>query len=301
MITAVRKKLSKALDGIREAAGKGRLKPSFIIIGVQKGGTTAIFDYLSRHPLIKAPAVKELDYFCSPSMYKMGEKFYRAQFPHGDGSVLSTFEASPGYLMSSKAPGRIREYRADMKLVAIFRDPVERAYSAWNMYRKLYREDPLWFHKWMKRCDERFRPEMLQARDREKFSSFHHAVTEEIAMIRGGGFFDFEAVDGIIEAPIVLVGHYAEQTERYLRYFDRDRILVLDYADLKSDAKEVLRVIGDFIGLSPADWEKADLKPVLKGEYESNMPDETRALLKEYYRPFNESFFKLVGRSFDWQ
>lgn len=300
MVTSVKTRISKALDGIKGAVGRSRLKPSFLVIGVQKGGTSAIFDYLSRHPLIKAPEVKEIDYFCSLSRFGKGDEFYHAQFPFGDNAELTTFEASPGYLMSSKAPVRIREYREDMKLVAIFRDPVERAYSAWNMYRKLYREDPLWFHRWMKRCDERFEPRMLRARDREKFPSFHHAITEDLAMIKAGGFFDFEAVEGIMEAPIVAVGHYAEQIERYLRYFDREKILVLNYAELKLDATAVLRTIEDFVGLPPSDLERTALKPVLKGEYESSMPEETKTLLREYYRPLNESFFKLVGKSFDW-
>ena len=301
MITAFKKKISKAADGLKGTIGRRRLKPDFLIIGAQKGGTSAIFDYLSRHPVIKAPEVKEIDFFCSPTRFGKGEEFYHSHFPTGNAARLSTFEASPAYLMSSKAPGRIRDYRDDMKLVVVFRDPVERAYSAWNMYKTLYKVDNDWFHKWMKRCDERFRPQMLRARDREKFSSFHHAVTEGLAMIKAGGFFDFEAVDGIMEAPIVPVGHYAEHLERYLKRFDRDQILVLDYADLKSDAKAVLTEIENFVGLPPLDWEKQDLKPVFKGEYENTMPDKTRDLLREYYRPLNERFFKLVGRSFDWQ
>lgn len=295
--------------GFLRKKNKGHLKPGFLITGAQKAGTTALFDYLSKHPAISAPSVKEIDFFNCESRFKAGTGFYHSHFPVDGGKGMLTFEASPGYLLSSRAPERIREYNPDIRLMVILREPVERAFSAWNMYKKEYKRDREWFHRWMERCDKNYKAGVFTPRDVERFDSFDFAVREEIALLEHGWKFDFAIGEEpslwgpgrAMEAPIVQIGQYSEQLEKYLNLFDKGRILILDYKALQSDTKAVLRQVEGFLNLSFHNWDKEDLSPVFKGEYESDIPSGTRGLLNDYYKPYNERLFKIIGRSFGWE
>ncbi|MGZ8918140.1 MAG: sulfotransferase family protein [Methylobacter sp.] len=108
--------------------------PNFMIIGAQKAGTTALYEYLSRHPQIQPTKVKELHYFNCEARYKNGIEFYRSFFQLDTESKL-LFDASPGYLNNANAPKRIYAHNPNVKIIILLRDPVERAYSAWNMYK----------------------------------------------------------------------------------------------------------------------------------------------------------------------
>ena len=88
-----------------------RLKPSFLVIGAQKSGTTAMFEYLSAHADVRAPSKKEINYFLCSSIHARGREFYESHFPFRDEVEphVSTFEASPNYLVSGDAAERNRK------------------------------------------------------------------------------------------------------------------------------------------------------------------------------------------------
>lgn len=96
--------------------------PGFLIIGTQKGGTTTLFSMLGAHPRLTTPTDKEVHYF--DLNHDRGEEWYRRHFK---GEIA--FEASPYYMFHPAAPGRIQALMPDVKLIAILRDPVERAIS----------------------------------------------------------------------------------------------------------------------------------------------------------------------------
>jgi hypothetical protein len=113
--------------------------PNFLIIGAPRSGTTTIFKSLQRHPQIFLSAVKEPMFFILE-----GEKalFPGPQNPIGPREIngyQSLFEgvkrekavgeASTFYLFSPKAPLRIKKYLPEIKFIAIFRNPMDRAYS----------------------------------------------------------------------------------------------------------------------------------------------------------------------------
>ena len=114
-----------------------RIKPSFIIVGAQKAGTSALFEMLAKHPGILAPVTKEMHHFNVEASYAQGMGHYLSQFPIRPlRRDPITFEATPAYLFhaATVAP-RIKEHLPEVTCVAILRDPVKRAYSAWNMFR----------------------------------------------------------------------------------------------------------------------------------------------------------------------
>jgi len=99
--------------------------PDFVIIGAQKAGTTALFDMFSEHPEISPSTVKEVHYF--DSNYERGEQWYRRHF---DRHIAG--EASPYYLFYPPAHDRMKALIPKAKVIAILRDPVERALSHYD-------------------------------------------------------------------------------------------------------------------------------------------------------------------------
>lgn len=106
--------------------------PNFLIIGAMKAGTTALYHYLEQHPQIYMSPVKETDFFLRDQNIEEYTSFFQ-----GVSNEKAIGEASPGYLARSKAYERIAHYLPDIKLIAILRNPVNRAYSYFLMrYRR---------------------------------------------------------------------------------------------------------------------------------------------------------------------
>ncbi len=122
-------------------------------------------------------------------------------------------EASHSYLYQPMAPERIYRYAPDMKLIAILRNPVERAFSH---YSKMVRNA------------------------REPVAEFARALEEEEARINDHWWPDFHYVQ---------IGLYGAQLKRYFDLFEREQIKVYLYEDLKSDPAGVLRDVFRFLGV----------------------------------------------------
>jgi hypothetical protein len=186
---------------MRTATRVGRL-PDFVVAGVPKGGTTSLFYYLQPHPQVWMPANKELHFFSNN--FARGEDWFRAQFA-GARPEHVTGEMSAEYLQHPRAVERMAELIPDVKVVAILRHPVERAYSHYQM-------------------------------QRAKFSateSFRDIVERELA----GGV---EAVPQP-HAPYLRGGRYHEHIQRFLQHYPRSSLLVLLMDDLKREPVRVYR------------------------------------------------------------
>lgn len=126
-------------------------KLDFIVIGAQKAGTTSLFEYLKHHPDIFIPPGKEVHYFSHDTERARGwDDYIKKNFAHADPSRLWG-TVTPSYMVgsvyeASKTPAdvardydertvplRIRERSPDVRLIAVLRDPVERAYSHYRM------------------------------------------------------------------------------------------------------------------------------------------------------------------------
>ena len=113
----------------------GMTLPNFLIIGAAKSGTTSLYQYLRQHPEIFMSAVKETNWFAyegqRESCYcvRTDEKY--ARLFDGVTAQRAVGEASPQYMKSAVAAERIAGRLPSVRLVAILRDPVERAYSGY--------------------------------------------------------------------------------------------------------------------------------------------------------------------------
>ncbi|MGP1383516.1 MAG: sulfotransferase domain-containing protein [Thainema sp.] len=199
--------------------------PNFLIIGTAKGGTTSLYYYLNQHPQIFMSPVKEPRFFalegedlnfCSPDeLFTENSVVTFSEYCNlfsGVTNELAIGEASPLYLYSHKAPARIKHYIPDVKLIAIIRDPVERAYASYMHY----------------------------VREGYEKLSFSEALAEEEKRIHENWVYMWY---------YKRCGYYYEQVKRYLETFESSQVKILLYDDLKRDTLSVLKEIYDFIGV----------------------------------------------------
>ena len=106
--------------------------PNFLVIGAEKSGTTYLKHNLLAHPDIFVPSQKELHFFNKDENFQQGIEWYR-QFFSSVAGEKAIGEITPGYLPSQAAPDRIRQVLPDVKLIAVLRNPIDRAYSAYWM------------------------------------------------------------------------------------------------------------------------------------------------------------------------
>ena len=137
----------RALSG--RSPGHGRLLPDFVIIGTAKSGTTSLYAWLCEHPCVEPATHKEVHYF--DYNYYRGVDWYRAHFPTvrerdafaaTHGRPFLTGEASPSYISHHWVPERLAGLLPQAKLLVVLRDPVQRAYSQFQMSRR-EGEEPL--------------------------------------------------------------------------------------------------------------------------------------------------------------
>lgn len=269
-------------------------RPAFLIIGAQKAGTVALYNYLATHPAIIPAREKEISFFSKDRFYDRGETWYHGHFPISfRPGQISSFEATPVYLYYPWCAERIFSYNARIRLIVLLRDPVERAYSAWNMFRDMFYNNPQYLRRRASTANEAVRIAVNEMLSRDTFPDFHQAIQEEIAQM--------PPVATVPEPSYVRRGLYAEQLRRYFRHFERDQVLVVDSRLLRDEIQVTLDSIVRFLGLPQYDWRQEDLPYLHVGRYEeARIPDDTRFLLREFYGPPNEELYNLLGRDFGW-
>jgi hypothetical protein len=188
---------------------EGRL-PNFIVIGVTKGGTTSLHQYLAPHPEVYLVPGKELHFF--DREYDRGPDWYRRQFA-GAGDQKIVGEMTPEYLAFPQAAERAAALVPGAKLAVILRHPVDRAYS----------------HYWMQRS---------------KFTS-----KESFEVIIRLQMADPEATPPRPHLLYLSIGRYIEHLERLTKFYPRESILVLIMDDLKRDPAGVYASLCTFLGI----------------------------------------------------
>lgn len=270
------------------------LKPSAICIGAQKSGTTALYHYLAGHPGAAPSGVKEIDFFNCNSRYARGLRYYHSHFPllTPASKGKRAFDITPGYLGGAeRAAKRIHEYNPDMRFIVLLRNPITRAYSAWEMYRKLCSQDSDWFWEWARRCDKTLSPSAFVKRSSSFGQSFSRDALEEIEAIQSGR---------VVEMPILSLGVYHRYLKHYFDLFPQNQFLIISSEEFRQDTKGHLRLIEAFTGLEPHSWTQAELKPRHVGAYTDGITQNDYTLLKSFYQEHNFTLFALLQREFSW-
>lgn len=257
----------------RRATAVARLSPSFLIIGAQRSGTTSLFNYLSTHPRILPPLRKEVHYF--DFQYTKGLAWYLAHFPfnHRPWSKKRhiTGEASPYYMVHPMAPARVRDFNQDMKLIAILRDPVDRAFSHYQLERSNGAET-LTFEEGLAAEPERLASHQHFLRQAPYYYSYNH--------------HHFSYLDR---------GRYGHYLKMWLDHFPVEQMLVLNTRDMFVEPNRVANEVFAFLDLpaheprAPAVFNERSYQPVDCG---------SRNRMERYYRE-DRQLLETVLRSVD--
>ncbi len=225
-------------------------RPDVLIIGAPKAGTTALHAALARHPQIFASPVKEPKYYmCAdappPAYAGPGDahsqqewvwrrRDYAALFADAPEEALR-LESTPFYMYLPNARRRIADELPEARLIAVVRDPIDRAYSNW-------------MHLWvdgLEPCPD--------------FVTAWHAEDERVE--KGWApFWHYRRL-----------GRYGEQLQDLFTLVDRERVLVLRYWQLVSKPTETLNRVCRFLGIAedrigqvPADNSRPFVGPGLR-------------------------------------
>lgn len=269
--------MHRELDGVvKKVRAPFCLDPTFIVIGAMKGGTTSLYRYLLQHPAVGGSEKKEVSYFREE--YRRGPAWYRGHFPTRGlarrvrkqmGITPAIGEGSVGYLIAPQVPRLVHEYNPEMKLIALLRDPVARAYSHHQHQMRLGAES----------------------------LSFEEALEEEAALSPG------EMEDMLVNSripqrkPYLWSGRYIEHIEHWLDVFPRGQLLLLCSEDLYRDAAAVMVDVVQFLEL-PA-WNDWAFKVWTRGTY-APMRRQTREFLAAYYEEPNRQLYEFLGRDLGW-
>jgi hypothetical protein len=248
--------------------GRGGALPDFIVVGAQKGGTTALYRLLTRHPLVQGAATKEVHFF--DDNFEEGVGWYRNRFPaprRVGGRETITGEATPYYIFGPLVPGRMARVVPEARLIALLRHPVERAYSHYQHEVRLGTE-PLSFMEAVEAEEQRLRG------DSREFALRHFSYLAR--------------------------GRYAEQILRYQGYRDENRMLLLKSEDFFGWPQETLSRVLEFLGLPAWRPPLRALRVRNRGEYSGGMDPATREQLDDYFEPHNRRLYELLGMDFGW-
>ena len=252
-----------------------RVLPDFFVIGVVRSGTTSLFHYLNQHPNIVGASYDELGYF--DDNYHLGVNWYKSFFTtistkkrieKEQGKCLS-FDVTTRYIEQKSTAENIKKIKPDMKIIVILRNPIDRAYSQFNLSKK----------------------ELTQSLDFE--SEVFREITELEKKMENNNELEFNKE----KQHYIQRGLYAKQLKSWFEIFPRDNILILSTEDFKNDNNMTYSKIFDFLDIPEHSINKKEM--IGKGEYEP-MKETARKMLIEFYKKHNEDLFKLIGKKFDW-
>lgn len=245
----------------------GEKRVGFLIAGVQKGGTTALFDYLAEIPALELPAAKEAHFFDDEEQVDWAAPDYaRYHALFGDPDRLWG-EATPIYLYWPNALERIRAYNPAMRLILIFRDPIGRAWSHWKM-------------------------EYARGKETQPFA---WCIRDGRArMAHSAPYPGFDRVFSYVER-----GYYGRQLARALALFPRDQLLLLGSDALRRDPTGTIKSICAFLNVPAPDGEIAPKvsRPAADIDYPATLSDSDVIFLQRQYADEMERFGSLGGNT----
>lgn len=262
--------VASAPTGVTERAER-QLPITFSIVGVQKGATSTLYGMLGSHRRIARGPVKERHFFDDETRSWDPPDYGDYHTVTRKRRIRVAGDATPIYLFWPQALQRMQAYNPDMKLIASFRDPIERAFSQWSMERG--RRIPL--------------PDFGKAIDDERFTDVPLTMPEGRGVRRGA----------MRTRTVVARGLYGRQLRRGLELFDRKQWLLLDFREFLGDPAGTLDRVTDFLRVerfrTHPELQKRNASPDDHEGEPPTGPDITR--LAEFYADDLADFTELSG------
>lgn len=246
--------------------------PNFLIVGAHKGGTTALYHYLTQHPQIFMSKMKEPGFFDfegkTPDFRGPGDQELYSSVVNNIDDYLKLFEdvsqetaigeATVYYLYSLMAPQRIQHHIPHVKLIAILRNPVDRAYSAY----------------------------MHAVRDGRETLSFAKALEQEESRISDNWEYIWHYQN---------MGFYSNQLKQYFQYFEREKFRIHLYDDLNDNPTYVLKDIFQFLNVDdsfmPKFFTRINISGVRKSKTIDALLNDNNSI-KQFLKPFLPAGFR---------
>ena len=255
-----------------------RRLPNAIIIGVRKAGTRALLEFLNLHPHIKISG-PECHFFDKDENYVKGFQWYRQRMrPSFPDDV--TMEKTPAYFVTDYVPARINEMLPTAKLLVIVRDPTTRAISDYT--------------------------QIAEHPHSKKLAPFERYVTTST----GSGINE--------KSGYVTKGLYVNHLRNWIRYFPLRQIHFVSGEKLVENPAAEMKAVENFLNIrhlitkeafyvneskgfpcAKKDGESGCLGAG-KGRKHPTVREDVVQMLRNFYRPYNEELYKLVGRNFSW-
>lgn len=238
---------------------------SFIICGTQKGGTTALDYYLRAHREICMANKKEVHFFDDDQIFKREKikynDYHKSFSPMKHHRVIG--EATPIYMYWGNSIRRIYKYNHKMKLIIILRNPIERAFSHWNMETEKNKE-----HLNFKKAIE------LELLNLKRKKNYQDRVRSYLAR-----------------------GLYSHQIKQILKLFKMEQLLIIQNEKLRNFPNEVLTQISTFLSITP--FEKIKHKNIHSRKYKIELTHDEIKFLQDFYSTEISSLEELLGWDLD--
>jgi len=280
-MTAIRRSAGRlartATEPIGRVTSSSRMLPGFLIVGAQRAGTTSLYKYLASHPEVgRVRFGKGVHYF--DTNFDRPLSWYKAHFPLDAARVpflrgpSLVGEGAPYYMFHPQCPQRIEATLPGAIIIAILRDPIERAHSQW-VHETARGFETLPFGEAIEAEDQRLNgadADLVEPGGRN-FSHQHHSY--------------------------VARGQYAGQIDRLWDTFGRDRVLVLPSSRLFATPGDVYAETLSFLGLASQDAEYE----VHNARSYSKMDPALEAELDIRFSASNDRLVSMLGSDFDFR
>lgn len=238
-----------------------------LVIGAGRSGTTSLCNYLAVHREVCFSSIKEVHYFSVPELYSRGENYYTSFFTPGKG--VKVVASSDTYLLIDyDAIRRIHAYNPEMKIIAILRDPVERAYSSYNYSVGYGHHDPY--------------PAFLDSMEREK------------------GIEELDSVVDRNNRGHFYAGLYHRHLIHWVEAFGKEQVLLLATWQMKSDPGSLEAQLSSFLGIeaSGSSFGRENKSAVPRfGKLEHFLLDREAPLRRFIRNSTPEAFKRVIFRS----
>jgi len=253
--------------------------PDFYIVGVQKGGTTSLYNYLLQHENIATALRKEIHYF--DRNYERGIEWYKSHFNEAwklktENCNVLTGECTPYYAYHPLASKMIAELTPAAKIIFILREPTARAVSHYkhNVSRGKYKNDMTLSRALSIENDILVKETKKMLASDNRYNEMH-----DIYSIRDRGV-------------------YVNQILNYRQAFPLENIHVLFAEELFQKPDAVLSDLCGFLKLS--DYSFNIEKIYNKNTQSIEIDENSVSFLKEYYQDHNEQLASLLNRKLPW-
>jgi hypothetical protein len=190
--------------------------PNAVLIGVQKGGTTALYNWIAQHPEVYGdPAMKDFPYFCNGGYQDKDDEWFAERFSGWNGQRIILHGYVHYLYFAKETAERLKSFNPDLRLIAVLRNPAERAYSAYLQARKT---------------------------GHEPIARFEEAIDYELS----GNLLSFK---DITNRSYIAQGKYSNNIRKYYEHFGPDRLKIVLHDELKNNPERICREIYNFLSI----------------------------------------------------